>query len=88
MVTSGKCFTSKHMSQGKLHGEVGGSGGRDGPPKLASASDTPGRGPSPTVFPLEAATVHLQLSQLDVAQDVGVCRGGGQGIICVSWGSR
>lgn len=66
MVTSDKCFTSKHTSRGELHGEVG-VGGRASPPLLALANDIPSPGPGPTVFPLEAATVHLQLSQLDVA---------------------
>lgn len=60
--------------------------GRDSSPRWASANNIPR--PGPTVFPLETAPAHLQLSQLDVAKDIGVCRGGGQGITWVFWGSR
>ena len=79
----------ENVSQRKLHGEVRWGGEEEGhSTRLASANDVPSPRPGPTVFPLEAAAVHLELSQLDVAQNVGVYRGGGQGIICVSWGSR
>lgn len=47
--------------------------GEGKPPWLALANDIPCPGPGPTVFPLEAATVHLELSQLDVPEDVGIC---------------
>lgn len=49
--------------------------GEGKPPRLALANDIPRPrpGPGPAVFPLEAATVHLELSQLDVPEDVGIC---------------
>lgn len=45
---------------------------------MTSAHDIPSWASSAAiaVFPLEAAAVHLQLSQLDVAENIGVCRGG------------
>lgn len=82
MTTSDKCFTSEHMSQGSYTVTWGG----DSSLRLASANDVPR--PGPTVFPLQATPAHLQLSQLDVSEDIGVCKGGGQGIIWVFWGSR
>lgn len=67
---------------------VWGEGKQPPPTWLPLANDVPSPGPGPTVFPLETATVHLQLSQLDVAEDIGVCGGGGHGVTWVSRDSR